>query len=430
MDSSHAERMIFWHSITGDHSLIQVLEVEDIADPDTRKVLVVAKDVLRQDGDVSPLTINLRLQSEEWYQRKGGLAYVIELGNPMYAGSPRQVLTAIKKHRALREAAQFSTAGMPADQIPANLMNKAREVSQLLLFDAAPMQTLGEELSRPIAVLPTGFHKMDTLLGGGLELGSLNVIAARPSQGKTTLGVNIAAKAIQAGKSVLFISLEMPKVRIAERALCCLYKKRPADIRQNAGHLLAGLSGELIIEDRISSLPAIESLIAHYPDVDLIIIDYFQLISVKNKEGKQFQLEETSNRLKQAAMAWKKPIVLPAQLNREIEREKVNREPFLSDIRGTGALEQDADVVTFLWDPDAKEESGRVNPYAGVAKVVEALTDTRHLKWIVRKNRNGNLGTVDMVFRPSCFSFTEIPNENEEIPPSSRKTVIQNPTIL
>lgn len=400
--SSYAQEAVFLHLLVGDDSLLSILEPEDFELPSFRGVFRAAQALRSQGETVSLLALDHRLAGERWYQDAGSIGFLARLGALPYGGSTRQIAKILREQRARREAASFNP-GTDAAAMPSAFVSKGHEISEMLLFDASPMKTLAEEMGREAVVFPTGYKAMDAMLGGGIEQGAVFVIAARPSVGKTTLGVNIAAHAVTEGKSVLFLSLEMPRHKIAERALCAIYDTNAAVARKQAATMLSTLPGEIVLEDSKNSLQSILATISRYPEVDLIVIDYFQLISHHSRESKQFQLEEVSRSLKLAAMDAKKPIILLAQLNREIEREKANREPELSDLRGTGALEQDADVVTFLWDELAKVKD---NQFDDVVSDLSGI-ESKRLKWIVRKNRNGRCGTVELVYNLPHFKLDE-----------------------
>ncbi|MDN5375351.1 MAG: replicative helicase [Thermacetogenium sp.] len=230
-----------------------------------------------------------------------------------------------------------------------------------------------------------GFKELDawTL---GMHPGNLIIIAGRPGTGKTTLAVQIAARA-SITRRVAFFSVEVEAEQILEKVLCSLSGSTPDDIR-------ASLPRDLEIKIRQSGL-LINDSPAQTPDslynacrsvmecggLDLVVIDYLQLLRLNRRcESRQAEIEEISRSLKQMARELKVPVVALSQLSRDSVRRG---EPSLIDLRGSGALEQDADAVVFI------HHEGSLS------------------KLILAKNRNGPTGAVDVVFRPECSLFEE-----------------------
>jgi replicative DNA helicase len=236
-----------------------------------------------------------------------------------------------------------------------------------------------------------GFNEIDTWTLG-MHPGNLIIIAGRPGTGKTTLATQIAAQA-SLTRRVAFFSVEVEANQILEKAICSLAELTVDDVR-------AGIPPEiedeirrsgLLINDSPSQTP--ESLfnacrsVMECGGIDLVVIDYLQLLrSHKKCENRQAEIEEISRSLKQMARELKVPVVALSQLSRDSVRRQ--EEPSLIDLRGSGALEQDADVVIFTHHKD------------NVSKLILA------------KNRTGPTGAVEVEFSPECSRF----NDYEEPP--------------
>jgi replicative DNA helicase len=264
----------------------------------------------------------------------------------------------------------------------------------------------------------TGFTDFDQLTGG-LHNSELIILAARPSMGKTALAMNMAEHAaIQLQTPVLFISLEMSSIELADRMLCSLAKVN--------GHRLR--NGTISAEDRarlvekaaeISQAPlyvddspsrtvteiaaAARRIRRREGRLGLIVIDYLQLIEPDNsKDPRQEQVARIARRLKGMARELEVPVLCLAQLNRQAEDSKDHR-PRLSHLRESGAIEQDADVVMFVHREEYYHRGDEQNEYAGQAEL------------IVSKQRNGPIGDVRLVWLREFTRFQdEVPDRLQE----------------
>ena len=247
--------------------------------------------------------------------------------------------------------------------------------------------------------VPTGFSHIDNLTSG-LQNSDLIILAARPSMGKTALALNIARNAaVDAGVPVAIFSLEMSKEQLSLRLLC-------AEARIDSSRLRSGffsmedwerltdaagvLSAAPIFIDDSPSLSAMEvrakaRRLKMDKNIGLIIIDYLQLMQGRvSAERRDLEISEISRSLKALAKEINLPVIALSQLNRMLEQRN-DRRPRLSDLRESGALEQDADVVAFIYRDEVynKEEN---NPHKGTAEIILA------------KQRNGPIGEVRLTF--------------------------------
>ncbi len=253
-----------------------------------------------------------------------------------------------------------------------------------------------EELVRnkgQIAGVPTGFTHLDRLLTG-LHGGELVMVGARPSMGKTSFVMNIASYAARYGKSIAVFSLEMPKEQLALRMLCGDARVDMQNVRsgtlgakdwQRLSAALGPLSEtKMFLDDSASLTPAqLRSRCRRLMSergLDLIVIDYLQLMSADGRsENRQLEVSEISRKLKGIALELKVPVLACAQLSRANVKRTGSIKPVLSDLRDSGSIEQDADVVMFL------HRAHYYNKEEG---------DPSEAEVIIAKQRNGPLATV------------------------------------
>lgn len=257
--------------------------------------------------------------------------------------------------------------------------------------------------------IPTGFKSLDNILSG-LQPSDLVVLAARPSMGKTALVLNVAENVAKRGKSVGLISLEMSKEQLVERMFCSLlsvdsWKMRTGRLNDDDFSKIGGVMDELnsmkiYIDDSvgnsISELKAKARRLKMEHGLDVLVIDYLQLMSIgtfTNYQSNRVQeISEISRSLKALARDLNIPIVALSQLSRAVEL-RPSKIPQLSDLRESGAIEQDADVVLMLYREDYYEED----------------TDRKGITDVfIRKHRNGPVGHVELAFKKEQMKFLDI----------------------
>jgi len=255
--------------------------------------------------------------------------------------------------------------------------------------------------------LPTGLYQLDDKIRG-LKPAEYVIIAARPSMGKTSLAVDIA---LESGKEnrVVFFSIEMSPTMVVQRMLANLaevnlYKFYHGQLLDSAFGKLEMAKKELerrdIWFDNSSYITpnSIANKISRVDDIDMVIIDYIQLMGGTggNNVGRVEEMSDISRRLKALALNLNKPVVVLSQLNRSPDIRD-NHRPFLSDLRDSGSLEQDADIILFLY----REDYYKPNLDDGNAEI------------IVAKNRNGPTGKVNCFFNKGLARFEDYKKESE-----------------
>ncbi len=260
-----------------------------------------------------------------------------------------------------------------------------------------------------ITGIPTGFTDLDNKLMG-LQPSDLILVAARPSMGKTAFVLNIAEYvALRQNKSVAIFSLEMPKEQLVKRLIAMnsrvdsqnlrsgqLSKSDWHEIIQSAGAIGAS---KLIIDDTsgitVSELRSKARKFKLEHNIDVIMIDYLQLMTVSTQskaDSRQQEISEISRALKGIARDLKVPVIALSQLSRQVE-SRADHRPMLSDLRESGAIEQDADVVMFIYRDDYYHEDSEKK---GVSEI------------IIAKQRNGPIGTVELAWLPQLTKFQNL----------------------
>jgi replicative DNA helicase len=271
----------------------------------------------------------------------------------------------------------------------------------------------------------TGFTDLDKMTSG-LHGGEMVVIAARPSMGKTSLAMNIAENvSIDQKLPVGVFSLEMTSESLVLRMLCSRSRVNLRNVRD--GFLaerdfpkLTGAAGKLanaplFIDDSsglsILQLRAKARRMHQQYAIKLFVIDYLQLLhsTARRAENRQQEIADISNGIKSLAKELNVPIIVLSQLNRELEREK-NRKPRLSDLRESGAIEQDADVVGLLYKPSSGDDDEAGNP--------AAEEDAVPVNLLIAKQRNGPTGDVNLTFLKSYTRFESAAKVSEEDVPN------------
>lgn len=249
------------------------------------------------------------------------------------------------------------------------------------------------------AFVETGISDLDRILGGGLIREGLYILAARPGYGKTTLAAALAERMLERGRRVLFVSLEMSRKQLMARRVAAdvgrvtaaqiLRGELAEEERKSVGESLVRLSKRPLFFNRRASVNVSEiQLIAKQNRADVVIIDYLGLM--KQDAGKSLyeRVTGTSNQLKRMARGLETPVLCLAQLNREVEGRQ-NQEPRLSDLRDSGAIEQDADGVLLIHRPaiEDADEYGPTPMEVTVAKNRHGRTGKIELNWYMRSGR-------------------------------------------
>jgi len=263
--------------------------------------------------------------------------------------------------------------------------------------------------------ISTGFVSVDKIIRGYLP-GQLIVVAGRPNMGKTSFAMNSAMTLAKSGKRTLFFSLEMTRDELMQRAACSvaevdtaqwpLYGK-PPQVEINALFEAAALISDYPITlydtvNTVQKMRALTDVHRRTEGVDLLIIDNLQIVATEPHLPKEYdRLSEISRILKRMAVELTVPVMLLSHLSREIDK-RPNHRPTPSDLRGSGTIEQDANVVMFILREDVYER--RKNPDTPVKE----LPNAGAAQIIIAKNRGGRTGTANLVFREEYCLFRDL----------------------
>lgn len=297
--------------------------------------------------------------------------------------------------------------------------NGPTKISEVIVNDVYNKlaQITGEEKDKYKGI-PSGFGMLDKYLTG-LNKSDLILIGARPAMGKTSFALNLAQNiSMGARKKCIVFSLEMTKEQLAERLLSAQagvesQKLKTGELTNDEWVRLGNAAGqfndvELYLDDTSSiTVPEIKSRIRRMKNVDAIIIDYLGLISsASKKENRVQEVSEITRQLKMMAKDLNIPVICCAQLSRGTEGHGKNHKPQLADLRESGSIEQDADIVLFLYREDYYRND--------VSEDKQDDIDANKTELIVAKNRHGATGSIEMTFDKEFTRFRSIDKSHYE----------------
>jgi replicative DNA helicase len=427
-NSADSERAILG-AIILDNGLIshaiEQLKPEDFYIPANRRIFVAMLRLFESGSEINEVLISEELKKESSLESVGGIAGISNLtyGLPHFGNI--QAFSKVVRDKALKrnlvKVCNKVISEVLEEEEDADVLLDHAEQAIFALADERTRQGFAhikpvaekileqvEEMSGRKAMLtglPTGFTDFDQLTSG-LQSSDLIIVAARPSMGKTSLCLTVAQNAaIQANAVVAVFSLEMSKESLVMRMLCS--EGRVDAHRFRSGFLarsewpqlasaLATLSEAKIFIDDTPGISVLEMrakarrLAAEQKQLDLIIVDYLQLMSGSRRaESRQQEVSQISRELKALAKEMNVPVIALSQLSRASE-SRTDHRPLLSDLRESGSLEQDADVVAFIF---REEQYNRTEENAGLAEI------------IIAKQRNGPTGTVKLAFLKEFTRF-------------------------
>ena len=268
--------------------------------------------------------------------------------------------------------------------------------------------------------VPTGYMMLDRMTAG-LQPTDLIILAARPSMGKTAFALNVAMRAaLSGGATVAIFSLEMSKESLMDRMLCAWGRVELSRVRRGfledddwaklSASADALSQAKIFIDDTAGLTPLAlrarcRRLKAEH-GLDLVMVDYLQLMHSSRNDSRELEISDISRNLKALAKELKVPVIALSQLNRKVE-ERTDKRPVLSDLRESGAIEQDADLIMFIHREDAYNKKDD-HQKTGIAEI------------IIGKHRNGPTGTVKLAYRPEFTAFDDL--ETTYVEPSEAQS--------
>lgn len=439
--SNEAEQSVLGGLLLDNRALDEIadrLQESDFYRHDHRVIFRTMNKLAEQNKPIDVLTVAEALREIQELTQVGGEVYLFELANNTPSAANIGAYADIVRDRSVLR--QLISTAQDISESAYNV--KGRSITEIL--DAAERQvfSISEQGSRgdgPVNIksflaktmdridtlfhsnsaitgVPTGYHEFDDMTSG-LQPSDMVVIAGRPSMGKTGLAMNIAEHvAIKSRLPVLIFSMEMPGEAIVMRLLSSLC--RIDQLRIRTGKLadedwprisstVSMLSdAPLFIDDTPALSPAemrarARRLAKEHGQLGLIVVDYLQLMQVSGfSENRTAEISEISRSLKSLAKELKVPVIAISQLNRGLE-QRADKRPVMSDLRESGAIEQDADLIVFIYRDEVYNDS---SPDKGTAEI------------IIAKQRNGPIGKVRLTFmgQYTCFeNFIRQPSPGE-----------------
>ena len=410
-----------------------VIQFSDFEGQDHQSIFQSMGELVNANKPLDPLTVSGRLDSKNLLTRAGGKNYLIDLASSSpsaanleaYAEMIRQKSISRKLMKINSEISQLiiNPQGKDAESLLDEAETKIFSLNDEASRTSSSIQKLDTLIPNTIDKLnkiaaagssllgtSTGYKDIDKKLLG-LQNGDLIIIAARPSMGKTALALNmveniVTNKEIEGG--VLVFSLEMPAESLTTRLLAShakidQQKVRSSNMNKNDLNKFMESSSKLkdlpLYIDDSSMLTPMElrararRIARQEPNgLSLIVVDYLQLMQLPvSTENRVNQISEISRSLKMLAKELKVPVVALSQLNRQVE-QRPNRRPIMADLRDSGAIEQDADVILFIYREEAYDEDTEVGNKAEI---------------IIGKQRNGPIGTVNLTYLKEFTRFED-----------------------
>ncbi len=412
------------------------LRAKDFYTPRHQRIFEAIQHLYDHGEPVDAVTVADRLEAVDQIEAAGGKPYLLTVTNTVpTAANARYYADIVKRDATLRDLITAATDIVRMGYESADTLPEIIEQAEKTVFEVTNQRIsenfkdtealLTEGLERiselydrkdHLTGIATGFKQLDNKYLAGLQKSDLIILAARPSVGKTALALNVAVNAAKAGTPVAVFSLEMSSWQLIQRILASeagidSHKMRTGHIGDGEWHPLHEAVGrlgkcELYVDDTpaisILELRAKARRLFRDKSEGLVIVDYLQLMQPQNRrtENRQVEIAEISRGLKVLAKELGLPVLALSQLSRAVEQRQGKR-PVLSDLRESGAIEQDADVVMFIHRDtrtnveDRFDEEGEGMPGKGEAEI------------IIAKHRNGPVGTVKLLFKDRYAKFVE-----------------------
>ncbi len=422
------------------NDVIDHLKPESFYLPQHREIFSIMLSMFTtQNGAIDPVLVADALAKSGKYDIAGGRDYLVQLYNTVPSTA-----NAVKYAKIVKEQYYLRTLIQVAQEIMDDAASGSGDASVIL--DSAEQKIYdirqGKESTGPSKIgdvilngvygklkeltgenaddykgIPTGFGALDKYTTG-FNKSDFILIGARPAMGKTSFALNLADNVSMIGKKkCVFFSLEMTKEQLAERLLASRagvpsQKFRTGDLNDDewirVGNAASAFRDvELYLDDTSSiTVPEIKSRVRRLKGVDIVIIDYLGLVqSAVRKENRVQEVTEITRNLKMMAKDLNIPVICCAQLSRGTEGRGKSHKPQLSDLRESGSIEQDADIVMFLYRPDYYKNELSEDK---VEEIDETLTEL-----IVAKNRHGQTGTIELSFDKEFTRFRAVENVRE-----------------
>ncbi len=435
-----AEKSLLGAILISDASFPEILEIikyRDFYDEKHAKIFQSMTSLYQKHSPIDLLTLTAELRAKKEIRSVGGAPYLTELTNFVPTASHAKAYAGIIKNCAVRRrlieagsriAKAAHEENVQIDELIGTAEKELFEASNTIVkTDYVALESLladafdrMEELHRnkgALRGLKTGFHDLDKKTAG-FQKGDLIIIGARPAMGKTTFAENLAYNAATINnRGVLFFSMEMANAEIVDRMISDIsgvdnWKIRTGNVSEDDFGKISDALGEMdsvpLYLDDSSSMTILElrnkaRRAAHEHDIGMVIVDYLQLLQGSDRyAGNRVQeVTEISRGLKQLARELEIPVIALAQLSRGVTGRDDPR-PVLSDLRESGSIEQDADMVMFLHRVDYYNQNK------------PDFVPTNITELIISKHRHGPVGKIELYFHPELLRFMSLDKERTE----------------
>ncbi len=419
----------------------ELLMPEDFYRAAHQRIFSVMVDLTEKGEPIDLVTVTSELQDRKLLEEVGGVSYLSDLANSVPTAANIEYYGQIVEEKSLlrrliRTATDIAANGYSREDEVEQILNEAEKnilaVAQRkntgvfksikdVLVQAYDNIEILQNKKGDITGIPTGFAELDRITAG-FQRNDLIIVAARPSVGKTAFALNIAQNvATKTDENVAIFSLEMGAEQLVMRMLCAegnidAQRLRTGDLQPEDWQKLTMAMGSLsnagiYIDDtpgvRVSDIRAKCRRLKQEKGLGMILIDYMQLIlgNGKSGENRQQEVSEISRSLKGLARELEVPVISLSQLSRGVESRQDKR-PMMSDIRESGSIEQDADIIAFLYRDDYYDKESENKD------IIEI---------IIAKQRNGPVGTVELAFVKEYNKFVNLERrfDENEMPPGA-----------
>ncbi|MDR0886253.1 MAG: replicative DNA helicase [Clostridiales Family XIII bacterium] len=420
-----AERSVLGAALQNKDALFDVMELvreSDFYRPENAEIYSAMAELYRNNDIVDLVTVSEILKKRNMLERVGGISYLGTLSAVVPSPSAASKYAAIMAEKMMLRSLITASSEILEDSYKdsrdaTDILDKAEQeifeiaksrqgrdyvpISDVIKENINDLEQLKGRTQGALTGITTGFRDIDRMTSG-LQRSDMIVLAARPSVGKTSFALNVALNAaLKDNASVLVFSLEMSAKQLGQRMLATMARVELGKIRD--GSIFDDTSGVDRIVDAEKQLANLKIYIDDTPGIsigemknkcrrlkskvglDLIVIDYLQLMDLpsEKKENRQQEISMLSRMIKQLARDTDAPVLILSQLSRAVESRGKNATPMLSDLRDSGAIEQDADIVMFIAKGEHMDEE-------------DAVDNIRRI--LIEKHRNGSTGEVQLAW--------------------------------
>ena len=396
------------------------------------KIFTAIKNVKDKGFSVDLTTVIEELNNQNWLQQIGGIEYLTEIIESVpTAANIDEYIKIIEQKAVLRKLIDSATDILKESYDTSNDLSIVLEEAEKKIFNVSKslrsteFKPISEVLAKnqadleklsstkgDITGIPTGYYELDKITSG-FHPHELIIIAARPGMGKTAIALNLVTNiAINSKKTVALFNMEMGAEQLTTRMISSVGQIEANKLKtgnlehadwKRVNEAISRLSNTKIFIDDTAGITVGEirskcrRLAASPNGLDIVVIDYLTLIqgSSKNGSNRQQEVADISRALKTMAMELDVPVIALSQLSRGIE-QRTDKKPMLSDLRESGAIEQDADIVAFLHCTDEEREK-----------------ENSLMEFVIRKHRNGPLKDIPLIFQRATSTFANVANYKE-----------------